>query len=130
MNPCWRNIIAVFVTGLWVNASEFFRNEILLKRHWVGHYQSLGMIYPSAPVNGMTWILWGFLFALSIFLLSRKFSLVQTSLLGWFMGFVLMWIVTLNLNILPHAILMYAVPLSLLEAFIGAYLCTKISPQT
>jgi len=46
-----------------------------------------------------------------------------------FMAFVLMWVVTLNLNILPGAILMYAVPLSLLEAFIGSYICLKISPN-
>ncbi len=44
------------------------------------------------------------------------------------MAFVLMWVVTLNLNVLPIAILVYAVPLSLLETFIGAYLCTKIAP--
>jgi hypothetical protein len=42
---------------------------------------------------------------------------------------VLMWLVTLNLNVLPGAMLMYAVPLSLLEAFLGSYLCIKISPH-
>jgi uncharacterized protein YybS (DUF2232 family) len=45
------------------------------------------------------------------------------------MAFVLMWIVTWNLNVLPGAILIYAVPLSLLEAFIGSYICIKMSPN-
>jgi len=40
-----------------------------------------------------------------------------------------MWIVTLNLNVLPPAILVYAVPLSLLEAFVGSYICMKVMRQ-
>ena len=129
MNIRSRNIIAVILTGVWVNASEFIRNEILLKTYWVDHYQSLGMTFPSEPANGMIWITWGFLFALAIFLISRKFNLIQTALITWFMAFVLMWVVTFNLNVLPGAILTHAVPLSLLETFIGAYLCIKISPN-
>lgn len=34
-----------------------------------------------------------------------------------------------NLSVLPVSILVYAVPLSLLEAFIGSYICKKISPN-
>ena len=129
MNLQSRNIIAVTITGIWVNASEFFRNEVLLKTYWVEHYQLLGMTFPSEPLNGMIWVAWGFLFAIAIYMISRKFDLIQTTLISWFMAFVLMWVVTWNLNILPSAILFYAVPLSLLEAFIGSYVCIKISPN-
>jgi predicted neutral ceramidase superfamily lipid hydrolase len=129
MNAQSRSIIAVVLTGIWVNASEFFRNEILLKTYWIDHYQSLGMTFPSAPKNGMIWVAWGFLFAIAIYLISRRFNLIQTALISWLMAFVLMWVVTLNLNILPSAILIYAVPLSLLEVFIGSYICIKISPN-
>jgi hypothetical protein len=129
MNLQSRSIVAVMLTGIWVNASEFFRNEVLLKKYWVDHYQSIGMTFPSKPLNGMIWIAWGFLFALAIYLISRKFNLIQTTLVSWFMVFVLMWVVTWNLNILPSAILIYAVPLSLLEVFIGSYICRKISPN-
>ena len=124
-----RSIIAVILTGIWVNASEFFRNEVLLKTYWVDHYQSLGMTFPSGPQNGIIWVAWGFLFAIAIYLISRKFNLIQTTLISWFMAFVLMWVVTWNLNILPDAILIYAVPLSLLETFIGSYICRKMSPN-
>jgi hypothetical protein len=116
------------LTGIWVNASEFFRNEILLKTYWIDHYRSLGMTFPSEPNSGMIWIAWGFLFATAIHLISRKFNLIQTAFLSWFMAFVLMWVVVWNLNVLPIAILMYAAPLSLLETFIGSYICKKISP--
>ena len=127
MNLQSRSIIAVVLTGIWVNVSEFVRNEVLLKTYWVDHYQSLGMTFPSEPKNGMIWVVWGFLFATAIYLISRKFNLIQTALISWFMAFVLKWVVTFNLNILPSAILIYAVPLSLLEAFIGSYICIKIS---
>lgn len=127
MNVKLRNINAIIITGIWVNASEFFRNNVLLKAYWIRHYQSLGMTFPSEPKNGMVWIAWGFLFAIAIYLISRKFNLIQTALISWFIAFVLMWVVTWNLNVLPITILIYAVPLSLLEAFIGSYICIKIS---
>ena len=129
MNLQSRNIMAVILTGIWVDASEFFRNEVLLKKYWIDHYQSLGMTFPSEPKNGMIWVAWGFLFAIGIYIISKKFNLIQTTLISWFMAFVLMWIVTWNLNVLPGAILIYAVPLSLLEAFIGSYICIKMSPN-
>jgi hypothetical protein len=129
MNAQSRSIIAIVLTGIWVNTSEFLRNEVLLKKYWVDHYQSLGIAFPSGPKNGMIWVAWGFLFAIAIYIISRKFNIIQTTLLSWFMAFVLMWVVTLNLNVLPSAILIYAVPLSFLEAFIGSYICTKISPN-
>lgn len=124
-----RSIAAVTVTGLWVNASEFLRNEVFLKTYWMEHYQSLGMTFPSEPKNGMIWVAWGFLFALAIYFISRKFRWMQTALIGWLAAFVLMWLVTFNLNVLPTAILLYAVPLSLLEAFLGSYITIKMSPN-
>jgi hypothetical protein len=129
MNLQSRSIFAVILTGIGVNVSEFFRNQVLLKTYWVDHYQSLGMTFPSEPQNGMIWVVWGFLFAIAIYFISRKFNLIHTTLIRWLMAFVLMWVVTWNLNILPSAILIYAVPLSLLEAFIGSYICRKMSPN-
>ena len=129
MKQSIRSTLAILLTGVWVNASEFFRNEILLKTRWVAHYQSLGLTFPSAPRNGMMWILWGFLFAVAIFLVSRRFDLLRTTLLCWLMAFVLMWVVIWNLNVLPVSILVYAVPLSLLEVFVGSYICQKTSPK-
>ena len=128
MNQSSRSILAVVAAGVWVNASEFFRNEVLLKSYWTDYYKSLGLVFPSEPKNGMIWMVWGFLFAWAIYLISRKFSLVQTALLAWLTGFVLMWIVTWNMNVLPPGILVYAVPLSLLEAWLGSYLCKKLAP--
>lgn len=124
-----RSWLAILATGIWVNASEFLRNEILVKSYWIDHYRSLGMSFPSAPLNGMVWVTWGFLFACALYALSRRFSLVQATLVAWFMGFVLMWVVAWNLNVLPTGILGYAIPLSLLETFVGIAICRKIYPS-
>jgi hypothetical protein len=129
MSQTTRHITATIAAGLWINASEFFRNEVLLKSHWTQHYQSLGLSFPSSPVNGMVWILWGFVFAAMVYQISRTCSLARTALLAWMMGFVLMWLVIGNLGVLPIAILSYAIPLSLLECFIAAYLCLKLAPK-
>ena len=74
-----RGIIAVILTGIWVNASEFFRNEVLLKTHWVDHYRSLGMTFPSGPKNGMMWVAWGFLLAIAIYISLKKIRFTANS---------------------------------------------------
>lgn len=115
----------ILLVGVWVNISEFVRNEFIVKSYWIEHYQGLGMAFPSEPVNGIAWMIWGFLFATTIFIISKKFNLIETTFLSWFVAFVLMWVVVWNLNVLPNGILFVAAPLSLLEAFVGAYICKK-----
>ncbi len=129
MNSITKSIFAVLLTAIWVNASEFVRNELLLKTYWTEHYQSLGIPFPSEPLNGAVWGLWGISFSVAIYLVSRKFDLLQATLTCWFMGFVLMWIVTWNLGVLPAAILLYAAPLALLETFVGTAICKRVAPE-
>jgi hypothetical protein len=87
------------------------------------------MTFPSAPVNAVVWVIWGFVFALMIYLLSRKFSLVETTFISWVMGFLMMWLVTWNLNVLPLSILVFAIPLSLVESFFASYICVRMAPN-
>lgn len=122
-----KSVLPILLATIWISISEFVRNELLLKSFWVEHYQKLGLIFPSEPINGAVWGLWSLLFAISIFIISKKFSLIETTLLSWFVGFVLMWVVIGNLNVLPYGILIYAIPLSLLEAFVAAFIIKKLS---
>ncbi len=122
-----RSILSVLLATIWISISEFFRNEILLKSYWTTHYQNLGLVFPAEPVNGAVWGLWSLFLAIFIFLLSRRFSFRETIFLAWFSGFVLMWIVIGNLNVLPSGLLLYAVPLSLLEVFLAAFIIDRIS---
>ena len=59
--------------------------------------------------------------------IAKKFTLVQTALLAWFVGFVFMWIVIGNLGVLPYGLLAFAIPLSLLEAFVAALIVKKLA---
>jgi hypothetical protein len=122
-----KSVLPILLATIWISISEFVRNELLLKSFWVEHYQKLGIVFPSEPINGAVWGLWSLLFAISIFIISKKFSLIATTFLSWFVGFVLMWVVIGNLNVLPYGILIYAIPLSLLESFIAAFIIKKLS---
>ena len=123
-----KTIFPVLLTTIWISISEFVRNEFLAKSYWIKHYQKVGLVFPSEPINGAVWGLWSLLFAISIFIISKKFSLIETTLFSWLVGFVLMWIVIGNLNVLPYGILIYAIPLSLLEAFVATFIIKKFSP--
>ena len=120
-----KTILPVLLATIWISISEFVRNEFLVKSLWVNHYQSLGLTFPSAPLNGAVWGLWSLLFAISIFIISKKFSLIETTLISWFYGFVMMWVVIGNLNVLPEGLLIYAIPLSLLEAFVASWIVKR-----
>ena len=120
-------ILPVLLATIWISVSEFLRNEFLVKSYWTSHYERLGMVFPSEPMNGAIWGLWSLLFAVAIFIISKKFSLWQTAFLSWFIGFVLMWVVIGNLGVLPSGLLYIAVPLSILEAFLASLIVKKLS---
>jgi hypothetical protein len=119
--------VPILVTTLWISISEFVRNEFLVKSFWTSHYQGIGMEFPSEPINGAMWGVWSLLFAISIFIFAKKFTLAQTTFLSWFVGFILMWVVIGNLGVLPYGLLIYAIPLSLLESFIATVIIKKLS---
>jgi hypothetical protein len=128
MNTLKKVVLPILLATVWISISEFARNEYILKSYWTEHYASLGLIFPSAPVNGAVWGIWSLAYAVSIFIVSRKFSLIPTTLLSWLTGFVMMWLVIGNLGVLPFGMLSFGIPLSLLEAYVASYIIFKISP--
>lgn len=121
-----KTILPILLTTIWISLSEVFRNTFLLHNYWIEHYQKMGKVFPEQPINGMIWGIWALCFAIAIFIFSKKFNLLQTTLLAWFVGFVFMWLVIENLGVLPFGILLYAVPLSILEAFVASFLTHKM----
>ena len=118
-------ILPILITGIWINISETVRWVLIIENYWIEKYDSLNLAFPNETTNMIIWMVWGFLFATSIFILSKKFSVFQTTLLSWMMAFVMMWIVVWNVGVLPLEMLWINIPLSLLEAFIGAIICIK-----
>lgn len=127
MKTIQKPVLAIILAAVWISLSEFVRNELLFKSYWTAHYQSLGLVFPSEPINGAMWGVWSLLFAIAIFVIAKKFTLTQTTLLSWFVAFVLMWVAVGNLGVLPYSLLYYAVPLSLLEAFVAALIIKKLA---
>jgi hypothetical protein len=127
MNYLKKTILPVFLATIWISVSEFVRNSYFLHHYWIDHYNSLGLTFPEAPINGAVWGIWSLCFAISIYIISRKFTLLQTTLLSWFVGFVLMWLVTGNMMVLPFGILVFAIPLSFLETFIASWIIYRFS---
>ncbi len=122
-----KTILPVLLATVWISISEFVRNEFILKHYWTDHYQKLGLVFPAEPINGAIWGIWSMLFAIAIFIISKKFSLLHTTLLAWFVGFLLMWVVIANMGVLPMGILFIATPLSFLEAFLASLIIKKLS---
>jgi hypothetical protein len=122
-----RKIVPILAATVWISVSEFIRNQLIFIQLWVDHYKQLGLTFPAAPINGMLWGIWSLVFATVIYVLAQKFSLWHTTALAWVVGFVLMWLVIGNLDVLPLKLLIAAVPLSLLEAFVATWIVKKLS---
>ena len=122
-------IVPVVSAGIWISVYEFFRNEVLIKGLWVEHYASLGLVFPGEPINGLVWGLWSMVFAACIHVMLKRFSFWEMLALAWTVGFLMMWLVTGNMAVLPFVILPIAVPLSLLEVAIAIGILRRFAPK-
>ena len=122
-----KTVLPILLSTIWISLSEFARNELIFKSYWTDHYEKLGLVFPSEPINGAVWGIWSMCFAIAIFIIAKKFSLIQTTLLSWFVGFVLMWIVTWNMGVFPIGLLLFAVPLSLLETIVAGLIIKRLT---
>ena len=123
-----KNSIAILAATVWISISEFIRNQYLVQSFWVDHYKALGQTFPAEPLNGAVWGIWSLVFAILIFIISRKFNVIQTAGIAWVAGFAMMWLVIGDLSALPFGILAYTIPLSMLEVLLASWLVKKISP--
>lgn len=120
-------ILPVLLAALWIGFSEFLRNQILFISYWENHYASIGLVFPSKPLNGMIWMLWSLVFAATIYYLHKSLSTHQTIIISWIMGFLLMWLTIGNLGVLPIRLLVFAVPLSLIEVTVAVFIIQNFS---
>ena len=119
-------LLAVFVSGIWINISEFIRNELVIKELWINGFHEIGLAFPSAPLNGAVWGLWAFIFASILAWLCTRFNTLSSSLIAWIIGFVLLWVAMWNMGVLPSKIIYWTVPWSFAEVFVAAFICARI----
>ena len=122
-----RPIAAILSATVWISLHEFIRNQLILIDHWTGHYTSMGLTFPGDPVNGAVWGIWSMCFSVVIFFIARRSSVLETGILAWSVGFVLMWLVVGNLGMLPLSILPYAIPWSMVEVFGAVWIVKKLA---
>lgn len=125
-----KTILPLLLSGLWITFSEFLRNEILFKYYWVDHFNTLSLQFETLPFNGILWMIWSFMLAYIIFVLLQKFSFQETLLLTWLSAFVMMRITIYNLQTLPVSLLIFAVPLSIIEIIIAGLIIKKFTPHS
>lgn len=113
-------VFAIISACIWMNVSEFVRNELILKKYWIDGFQNIGLIFPSAPINGIIWGLWALIFVICLTWLITKFSVLKSTIISWILGFTLLWIAMWNMNILPAGILYLAIPWSFIEVFLAS----------
>ncbi|MBI5451377.1 MAG: hypothetical protein HY940_08475 [Gammaproteobacteria bacterium] len=121
-----KTVLAIIAAGTWMNLSEFVRNEWLLKQVWHDGFQHLGLVFPAAPLNGIMWVVWSFIFVTVLALLTPRLGVLLSALSCWVLGFGLLWIAMWNMGTLPAGLLQWAVPWSLVEVVVAAYLCMLI----
>ncbi|MFN8154846.1 MAG: hypothetical protein U0Y08_11190 [Bacteroidia bacterium] len=122
-----KTILPILAAAAWISISEFARNQFWLHTYWTEHYSKMGLQFPAEPTNGAIWGIWSLCMAVFIFILAKKYSLFQTTILGWYAGFILMWLVIGNLGVLPIQILMYAAPISFLEVLIATWIIKELT---
>lgn len=122
-----KTLLAIFLATAWISVSEFFRNQFLLAGEWTSHYAQIGLVFPAKPVNGAVWGIWALVFASLIHAVGKKCSLVETTAFAWVSGFVMMWLVIGNLGVLPFGILVWAIPLSMIESFGAAWIVKRFN---
>lgn len=120
-------LFAILAAGLWMNISEFIRNELVIKQIWIEGFGNIGLTFPSTPINGAVWGLWSFIFVSVLTLLTTKFNTLFSTLISWTIGFVLLWLAIWNMGVLPSGLLYWAVPWSFFEVYVAAFICRRFT---
>ncbi|MEZ4918099.1 MAG: hypothetical protein R2792_03245 [Saprospiraceae bacterium] len=122
-----KTVLPILAATGWISISEFVRNEFFLKKDWVSHYENMGLVFPSEPVNGAVWGLWSLLLAIAIYILSKKFNLLQTAFFILVYGLCVSVGSCWEYGCASFQILYFAIPLSLLETYIASWIIHKLS---
>ena len=119
----------IFLVAVWINVSETIRWMLYSKSKFETLYQSKGLKLPGGPINMVLWVIWGIVIASLVFVLARRLTLMQATMLYWLAAFVTTWIILWNFDILPLDMLWVVIPLSLFEIFIATLISVKLQGQ-
>ena len=115
-----KTILQILLVSLWVNIFETLRWMLFAKPDIDMHFKAANLVLPDEPVNNLLWLIWGIIIAVMIFIVSKKFKVLQTTFIVWITVYVMHWIALWNMAVLPINILWLAVPLTFINVLVGA----------
>jgi hypothetical protein len=115
----------VLLVSLWVNIFETLRWMLFAKPDIDIHFKAANLVLPNEPVNNILWLIWGIIIAVMIFIISKKFKVLQTTFIVWIIVYVMHWIALWNMAVLPINVLWLAVPLNFINVLVGALICNR-----
>jgi hypothetical protein len=110
----------IFLVSIWINIFETLRWMLFAKPEIDMHFKAANLVLPNEPINNLLWLIWGIIIAVMIFIVSKKFKVLQTTFIVWITVYVMHWIALWNMAVLPINILWLAVPLTFINVLVGA----------
>lgn len=118
-----KSIWQILIVSLWINIFETLRWLLFAKPDIDMHFRTANLVLPNEPLNNILWLIWGIMLAVMIFIISKKYKVLQTTFIVWITVYVLHWIALWNMAVLPINILWLAVPLTFINVLIGVLIC-------
>ena len=110
----------VIILSIWINLAETIRWIAFAKPYFVNHTQNMNIEQPSGPLYLIIWFVWGVLLALLIYIISRKFSFIETTIIIWLSVYSGIWIMLFNLSLVTFPILIAIAAFCFIEIFVGS----------
>ena len=129
MSHLKKTILPILLIGIWLNVAITIGWLFILEGYWIEKYNSLNLVFPTGLINNITWMIWGFMLATIVFILSKKFNTLQTTFLVWFVAFPMMWIIVWNVGVLPTEMLLFNVPFTFIVTYIGTLICKRLAQK-
>lgn len=119
-------IAALAIVAIWVATNELFRG-ILLTDVWFGHFESIGMTYPTEDIHSLIWSLVLLVLSGLIVFLSLNLSFLSSVFVIWLFFFLIGWAVTWVYGVLPLGILSIAIPWSIVEVVVAVMISNRVA---
>ncbi len=128
-------LMITLLVSIWINASEVFRYFVFIRPRVQTYFDGQEGI---AEMNAWIFTIWGFWDTLLSGLLVFIFWLCASAFgnsgktvflsgtFTWLAVFVIFWVACANMGLSPWSVLFIALPLSLAEMLIGAWLASKL----
>jgi hypothetical protein len=119
--PIWQ----ILLVSIWVNIYESLRWILIAKPDIETHFKAVNLTLPNEPINNILWLIWGVIISAVIYILSKKYTLWQTTFIVWITVYVMHWIALWNCAVLPVITLLHALPLTFINVLVAAFICRK-----